>query len=359
MSGIHAGGNIGGINQQAGVQGVNVDATDKSLSIGDLNLLVTLERAEILDSQIRDQINVVDKKNKQIRALNQLQSKLLNHKNTTAAVSENTWTVNHDSSPKEIALDNGYKVQIHGEQESFSIVDANGNATKIWGDPHVSESDRGGDMQWDFQQDATFMLDDGTKITVKTKDLGRSGQLDKSVFADQLVITKGNQSVHVTDIAANNPQIGAPELNGGQLDADTNDGYIFKMGDQADDWLFEGEEITGEWKNVTAGKSELVHEEIVEANQTIQQLLTPEEHALLEELGITVYDASGSGMLTPEEITNLSNQIGSAKESLTSTSQLDMVMLQSLTNKHQQATSLASQIEKKVHDEAKSIINKI
>ena len=354
MSGIQTGGqNIGGI-QQAGLQGV--DLNDKHLSIGDLNTLVMLERSEILDRQIRDQIGLVHQKNEEIRALNQIQSKLMNHRTTTTAVSENTWTVNHDSSPKEIALDNGYKIQIHGSDESFSIVDANGNKTKVWGDPHVSEGDRSGDKNWDFQKDATFLLDDGTKITVKTKARGNS----KKVFADELVITKGNQSVQVTGIEANKPQIGKPDLNGAQLDAATNDGFMFHMGDQADDWLFNGEEITGKFQNVTEGKEALNHEEKTAASeQTLSKILTPEEQALLDKLGITVYDASGVGMLTPEELTNLSEQMKSAKESLTSSSQLDMVQLQSLTGKYEQTNSLASQVMKQQYSQAKEIIRNL
>lgn len=356
MSGIQTGGqNIDGI-QQAGLQGV--DLNDKHLSIGDLNTLVMLERSEILDRQIRDQIGLVHEKNEQIRTLNQIQSKLMNHRTTTTAVSENTWSVNHDSNPKEIALDNGYKLQIHGKDESFSIVDANGNQTKIWGDPHVSEGDRGGNKNWDFHKDATFILDDGTKISVKTKARGDS----KMVFADQLTITKGNQAIQVTGIEANNPQIGQPNLNGAQLDADTNDGFVFNMGDQADDWLYNGEEIAGDGKfvNVTENKEALTGEaETLASNQTLSQVLTPEEQALLDKLGITVYDASGVGMLTPEELTNLADQMKSTKESLTSSSQLDMVQLQSLTGKYEQTNSLASQVMKQQYSQAKEIIRNI
>ncbi|MCL6270178.1 DUF1521 domain-containing protein [Sansalvadorimonas sp. 2012CJ34-2] len=347
-------GGVGGVQQTASLQGV--DLNDQSLSIGDLNMLVMLERSDILDKQIRDQIGQVHKKNEQIRQLNEIQSKLNNHKINTTAVSENTWTVNHDADPKEIALDNGYKIQIHSEDESFSLVDANGNKTTVWGDPHVNEHDRGGNKDWDFQEDATFVLDDGTKITVGTIDKGRT---DKNVYSDTLTITKGNQSIEVTGIADNTPQIGQPTLNGAALDADTNDGYIFKMGDQIDDWNFDGEEISGDFKNLTEGQGARTHEEAIAENKTVQQLLTPEEQALLDELGITVYDASGAGMLTPEEIGNLNEQIKSTQESLTSTSQLDMVKLQSLTGKYEQTNSLASQVLKQQYNQAKEIIRNI
>ena len=292
-----------------------------------------------------------------MKTLGQIQSKLLNNKSQTQAVSENTWTVDQNKDPKEIALDNGYKIQIHGEKESWSIVDANGNSTKIWGDPHVSEGDRSGNKQWDFQKDATFILDDGTKITCKCKDKGRK---DKNIFSDELIITKANQSIHVTGIADNNPQISGPSLEGGKLDAETNDGFIFKMGDQADDWIYEGEEITGAFKNITEGQEARTHEEVMDTDANkLNNLLTDEERNLLNELGITVYDASGVGMLTPEEITNLTTQIKSAKETLTSMSQLDMVKLQSMTGKYEQTNSLASQVMKQMYNQAKEIIRNI
>ena len=60
MAGIQTGGNIGGIQETQSLKGI--DTQDKSLSIGDLNMLVMLERSEILDKQIRDQIGMVHKK---------------------------------------------------------------------------------------------------------------------------------------------------------------------------------------------------------------------------------------------------------------------------------------------------------
>ena len=58
------------------------------------------------------------------------------------------------------------------------------------------------------------------------------------------------------------------------------------------------------------------------------------------------------GVLTPDEIDNLSAQIKSNKESLTSMSQLDMVQLQSLTGKYEQTNSLASQVLKQQYGQA-------
>jgi hypothetical protein len=134
--------NIGGVRRthEAG----RIDPANKQLSIADLNMLVMLERSDILDKQIRDQVGMVKTKNEQMKMLGQIQSKLTNQRNKTQAVNETTWAVNNDKNPKEITLDNGYKIQIHGSSESWSIIDAKGNSTKIWGDPHVNEEHQAG-----------------------------------------------------------------------------------------------------------------------------------------------------------------------------------------------------------------------
>lgn len=356
MSMIGGNNNIGQIQS---TQGSQIDAHDKKLSIADLNTLVMMERSEILDRQIRDQIGIVKSKNDQMKMLGQIQTKLASKLNNTQAVNENTWSVDHGKDPKEIALDNGYKIQIHGKDESWSIVDANGNSTKVWGDPHVSEGDKDGNMNWDFQKDATFVLEDGTKITCKCKDKGRA---DKNVYSNELIITKGNQSIKVTGIADNKPQIGNPTLDGAAVDAATNDGYVFKMGDQADDWSYQGNEIGKDgWVNVTAGKGEYINEDnsMKQHSDNINNLLTPEERNLLDQLGVNIEDASGGGVLNPNEINNLIGSIKNAKETLTSMSQLDMVTLQSITGKYEQTNALASQVMKQMYSQTKELIRNI
>ncbi len=350
-------GNINGVNQTQSTQ--DAAFKDEHLSIADLNLMVQLERSEILDKQIREQIGIVHTKNEQLKALGEIQAKLANQRSNTAAVNENSWAFDNEKDPKEILLDNGYKIQLHAEKQSWSILDSNGNETKIWGDPHVNEGDREGDKQWDFQQDATFVLDDGTKITVKVDGLHRT---DKNAYTDQLIITKGNQAIHVTGIAQNDPQVAGPNLDGAQLDASTPDGFVFQMGDQADDWLFQGEEITGDFKNVTLNQEAPGNRAVNDQEpnpDNINGILTQEEKDLLKELGIQIFNSDDTGVLTPDEITNLNNQIRNAKESLTSSSQLDQVTLQSLTGKYEQTNSLASQVLRQQYSNAKDIIRNI
>ena len=148
---------------------------------------------------------------------------------------DQTWSVDQES--KTIHLDNGYTITIEGKDEAWTITDPDGNKSRIWGDPHVHEGDGG---KWDFKADMTFELEDGTKITVKTKEIG-----DGSVtVSDELYITKGDQCVTVTGLAANNPQINDVTMDGQAVDAAIDDGYVAREMGGVDDWSFAGDEIT-------------------------------------------------------------------------------------------------------------------
>lgn len=152
-----------------------------------------------------------------------------------ASPTDQTWSV--DSESNTITLDNGYTVTFENDDQAWHIRDADGNDVRIWGDPHVHEGDGG---KWDFKAQMTFELEDGTKITVKTKPIG-----DGSVtVSDELIITKGDQAIHVTGIADNNVQIGDVTMDGAALDAATADGYVATETGGVDDWSFRGTEIT-------------------------------------------------------------------------------------------------------------------
>lgn len=329
-------------------------AKEAKLSLSDLMLQTMLDRSDLLDDQIRTQASVVKSQSDQIKQLNSIYSKLANHKTHTAAVSKPTWSVDHDKTPKEILLDNGYKLVLHGKDQSWSMIDANGNETKVWGDPHISEGDEHGN--WDVQSDCTFVLDDGTKIHVKTTAGGRK---DGNVYTDSLVITKGNQSLTVTGIADDDPQIGQPSLDGAMLDKTTNDGHVFKMGDQIDDWVYDNDQEMQTGARITGDRQYEETSGVSESSNIYNQLLTPSDVKLLESLGITVYDASGAGMLTPSEIQNLQTQIKDMRDSVTGISNIDLTKLDSYNKKYTQSLDLASSFMKSQYEQAKSIIRNI
>lgn len=369
MSVNNIGGNIGGIGDVRGVQGPdNADISDKRLSLADRTTLVMLEKASVLEGQVNAYIDRVHEQNQKLKQLGEIQSKLRNMQSTTNTVDSPTWTADHSATPKQINLDNGYSIEIPGKGQSWTIRDANGNETRIWGDPHVSEGDVEGDRNWDFQEDATFVLGDGTKIHVAVKDLGGVD----GVVTDSLTITKGNQSIEITGIAENDPQIGNPELRGAELDRATNDGHVFTMGDQADDWVHAQGDTTKEiasdgWVNVTEELGAIESEGVAGVTDgigdpddgNINNVLTDSDLALLRELGVEVFDQSNLGSLTPTELKNLDASINAAKDTMTSISQLEMVKLQSYNGKYEQTNALASQVMKTQYQEAKSIIRNI
>jgi hypothetical protein len=169
-----------------------------------------------------------------------------------------TWEVKDGAKagglPKEIQLDNGYKLSLEGENMAWSVTGPDGTTSRIWGDPHVAEGDGGA---WDFMQDGTFLLDDGTKVSVGVKQWGGNPNVTVS---DSLTITRGNQALTVTGIATNDPtqiKISGPNLDGVALDKATNDGYVFRqVGGTSDDWKLDDQEKeinAGAGVNVTSG----------------------------------------------------------------------------------------------------------
>ncbi len=106
-------------------------------------------------------------------------------------------------------------------------------------DPHVDTSGDG-KQEFEFYDQSTFVLADGTKITVGTEEWGSTGHY----LSANLTITKGNQSVKVSGIDhgyTDNPDnqtlnIGDVTLNGLNDDANTEDGDIYQMGTDTSKW---------------------------------------------------------------------------------------------------------------------------
>ncbi len=88
----------------------------------------------------------------------------------------------------------GYKVRMQGT--TAYITAPNGKQIKVWGDPHISSSNgRGGKQNIDFRKGTTtFMLPDGTRITMKAYN-GR-GKLAANGLLGKLEIYNGSK--HVT-----------------------------------------------------------------------------------------------------------------------------------------------------------------
>jgi hypothetical protein len=130
----------------------------------------------------------------------------------------------------------GYKVEFLGNT-TWKITSPDGKSTKIWGDPHVHETD-GGRWDWD-DKTMTFTLPDGTKITANA-----TGKL--GVTTD-VHVYYGNQRISVNGVDGK-PQIGQLHYDGYAHDVQMRDGSRVFLGGDGDDWFKEaagGREIIG------------------------------------------------------------------------------------------------------------------
>jgi hypothetical protein len=138
-----------------------------------------------------------------------------------------------------ITTPGGYKIEQIGQYE-WKITGEDGKWTRVWGDPHVQESDRSGDATaWDFKRDSTFLLPDGTRINVSTKPY------NNMTVTSGLEVTNGNDRVLVTDIDKGKGKVGDVTHDGFQNIQARADKDVFVMGKETDDWYLNGQEVLG------------------------------------------------------------------------------------------------------------------
>ncbi|MGH9381784.1 MAG: DUF1521 domain-containing protein [Thermoanaerobaculia bacterium] len=139
-----------------------------------------------------------------------------------------------------ITTEGGYKIEVLGRAE-WRITDPDGNTTRIWGDPHVEEGDRNGATSegnggWDFKDNTTFHLGDGTIVNVTTVPAGNG-----TTVTGQLNVVNGDHAVEVTGMDKGMGQIGEVTTDGQQIVDQYADYQDVYQGEQADDWGFEDE----------------------------------------------------------------------------------------------------------------------
>jgi Domain of Unknown Function (DUF1521) len=138
-----------------------------------------------------------------------------------------------------ITTPGGYKIEQLGQYE-WKITGRDGKWTRIWGDPHVQESDRSGEATaWDFKRDSTFVLPDGTRINVSTKPF------NNMTVTSQLEVINGNDRVLVTDIDKGKGKVGTVTHDGALHNSGRCGKDVFLMGCETDDWYFQGKEVIG------------------------------------------------------------------------------------------------------------------
>jgi hypothetical protein len=117
-----------------------------------------------------------------------------------------------------------------------------GKSFKVWGDPHIT-TDQGGNA--DFQHaPATFVLPDGTQITVTPTDNTGANSVNT---IDHVTITKGNDAVTMTGFKSGHITTEQHRGEGYLYDRNTDDGTLIQVGDHGnvdDLTLPDGTQIT-------------------------------------------------------------------------------------------------------------------
>ncbi len=322
------------ISGGAGVGTVYGAQDIQSMTLDALMAMVLVSKSLLLDDQIRSQAGKIQQSNDTLKQANALINEGRVSQNEAALLETTpTWTVTTNQAGNQVInLDNGYSIEIAGKNEQWTLRDANGNQLRVWGDPHVDQNNDG-TTDWDFKANSTFVLDDGTKITVGTTPW--KGNANYTV-TDTLTITRGNQAIQVTGIADNKPQVGQVTMNGRELDAATNDGHVFYETDGVNGWSFDPENTNVLGKSGWSMYASTATTQEVKLDETMDVAMSPAMKKFLDDNGIPYADSDGDGKLTKAEWDTVLSNLKNFTDSLTSTSQLDMTMLQSTMNKYNQ-----------------------
>ncbi len=138
---------------------------------------------------------------------------------TTGAVKQSNFDVmRNDQGAITVRTTDGYLVRAEGKDHAWSITGPDGMTTRIWGDPHVTESD--GDA-WDFKNRGTFFFGKN-KITVEVVPYG-NGQ----TISSAITLYSGDERVTIKGLDANKPIITAVSHDGKQHDDSLADGDAY------------------------------------------------------------------------------------------------------------------------------------
>lgn len=131
----------------------------------------------------------------------------------------------------EVSTEDGYTIRFSGKMQEWTITTPDNTTTRIWGDPHVEESD--GD-KWDFSKQSSFVFGNN-KITVETIEAGNGAYYSKTVS-----IYNGEDRFTLTGVDTNKL-----ELVDWTFDAETHDAEL----DDGEVYHFEKEDSGGElWR---------------------------------------------------------------------------------------------------------------
>ncbi|MBI1682740.1 DUF1521 domain-containing protein [Caulobacter hibisci] len=128
----------------------------------------------------------------------------------------------------EVDIGDGYTLSINEASSEIVVRDADGNATRVWGDPHVSYNGR---HIGDFWGTTTLQLENGTKITINTE----TSSWNNMTYAEQVVVTRGDQALVIDGVSEQTKGDLSVSLGGDgyALDAAHDDGLVIHENDAA------------------------------------------------------------------------------------------------------------------------------
>jgi hypothetical protein len=184
-------------------------------------------------------------------------------------------------------------LSVWGSSGAFSLTDATGNGVLITGDGKVDTIPPSG-AGWQFASDSTFLLPDGTKVSVSPGSPA------------SVLVTRGQQRITI-DSLANGQTPSVQQHTGGGLaaDASRNDGYIFETSGSLSAWTLAGA-VLGD----VAGSREAVALTPIANERLVDVTATPlpaELADFLSDYGIDPadFDANGDGSYSNAELRSL------------------------------------------------------
>ncbi|PTY07820.1 hypothetical protein DB347_06235 [Opitutaceae bacterium EW11] len=179
-----------------------------------------------------------------------------------------------------------------GDSGIVSLTDASGQGILISPDGKVDTIPPSGNG-WQFQNDSTFLLPDGTKVSV-------SPGTPASILA-----TRGQQRIEISNLQSGQSPTTQRFTSGGlAADAARNDGYVFVMGADPRQWTLSGAALGDEANREVVGTTPLQNEQTVDVTNVT---LSPDLLAALQSLGVdpAAFDENHDGRFNTRELQTL------------------------------------------------------